>query len=369
MMDKERRDGRMVLAALPGLGPVTVRRLDRELSGRAETLLTMSADQRRAWCRSSVCEELAAPERYLALDKVKAELGRMPADFLTDEDEGYPERLLPYTDRPLGLYRYRAGVELGQRCLAIVGTRRPTSYGRKQARLFASGLSEAGFTIVSGMAEGIDTEAHRATLERGGRTAAFLGGGLRRCYPTSNRGLMEDIARSAGVWSEFPLWRNADRRSFPQRNRIVSGVSEGVLVIESGAVGGSLITARMAAEQGKPVYVVPGRIDSPESAGCHALLRDGAQLVTSVADILEDTDALPNGFSSSRERTHSSGLLPPTEQPAARVWAYLSDHASSTLETLVTELGVSVATMGTTLIQMEVDGYVTKRLDGHYERL
>ncbi len=364
MTDESRREGRMILAALPGLGPVSVRKLDAHLPGGAESLLMMDSSQWPAWCHPGVCRELSQRDHYLPVERVRSALQAMPADFVMDEDADYPARLVPYMDRPLGLYRYRARAALGQRSFAIVGTRRPSSYGRKQARRFASGLAEAGFTIVSGMAEGIDTEAHRSALAAGGRTAAFLGGGLQRCYPTSNRPLMEEIALSAGVWSEFPLWRTADRRTFPQRNRIVSGVSEGVLVIESGTTGGSLITARMAAEQGKPVYVLPGRVDSPESAGCHALLRDGAQLVTCVADILEDlrpSACLPIS------PAHASAKAPLPEGPGAPIWHFLKGQTSASVEEIVQELQMPVHRLGPLLIQMEIDGHLVKRLDGRYE--
>lgn len=367
MISQKRREGRMILASLPGLGPVSVRKLDAQLPEGAEALLGMDPARRAAWCHPNVCRELAAVEDYLPLARVRSTLAEMPADYVIDEDEAYPCRLLPYPDRPLGLYRYRAQIPLGARCFAIVGTRRPSAYGRKQARIFATGLAGAGFTIVSGMAEGIDTEAHRGALAAGGRTAAFLGGGLKRCYPASNRELMEEIALSAGVWSEFPLWRCADRRSFPQRNRIVSGVSEGVLVVESGLSGGSLITARMAAEQGKPVYVLPGRVDAPESAGCHALLRDGAQLVTCVADILEDLRSLPEAFAVPRGTPCQVESSPPLEGTAAAVWTLIQERDAVSLEGLATGLQCPVHRLGPVLIQLEVEGRIAKRLDGRYE--
>jgi len=221
------------------------------------------------------------------------------------------------------------------------------------------------------MAEGIDTEAHRAALEAGGRTAAVLGGGLRRCYPQSNRALMERIAESGGVWSEFPLWRSADRRSFPQRNRIVSGVSEGVLVVESGAAGGSLITARMASEQGKPVYVVPGRVDAPESAGCHALIRDGAQLVTCVEEIIEDLNGLPPALRQAQDARRPAPRRTPEPQlegTAARVWEVLGRRGSAGLDALAGELRLGAPEISRTLLELELAGHVARRLDGCYER-
>jgi len=363
----------MALAALPGLGPVRIRQLDRNLSGRVESLLEMADGDRARWCSPRLRTELAGYTRFFDPGKVRRELARLNADYLTCEDPGYPSRLAPYSDRPIGLYRCRAGTAFPERCLAIVGTRRPSSYGRGVARQFASELSKAGFAIISGLAEGIDTEAHRATLQAGGLTAAVLGGGLNRLYPSSNRELMADISLSAGVWTEFPLWRKADRRTFPQRNRIVSGVSEGVLVIESGEQGGSLITARFASEQGKPVYVVPGRIDSAASAGCHALIRDGAQLVTSAAEILEDLAYLPTplqqgGRAAAETRgTGDRDPMPQLDEGSARVWEFARDHAPVHPDAIAQGLSLPYSTASGLILDLELKGLLLRRLDGCYE--
>lgn len=364
----------MALGALPGLGPVNLRRLEKALDGGVERLLQMTAGERGVLCGQRVVDQLGEWRKYFDPDKVMHELRRLDADFVTFEETEYPRALGQYADRPIGLYRYRRGATFGDRCFGIVGTRQPTAYGRKMAREFATGMSRFGFTIVSGMAEGIDTEAHRATLEAGGQTAAVLGGGLNRCYPLSNRALMEEIADSAGVWTEFPLWRSADRRSFPQRNRIVSGISEGILVIESGIKGGSLITARMASEQGKPVYVLPGRADSFESAGCHALIRDGAQLVTRVEDILEDLHYLPEGLrdiavpKASDPIKGKSRPEPELTGVEAAVWDSLGKLSHAHIDTLANSLMVSVPEVSRAVMEMEISGLLAKRLDGCYER-
>ena len=360
----------MILAALPGLGPVNLRKLDRVLDGGVERLLQMDRAEQGNWCSRRVVEELADWRQHFPPERVFAELEKLPADFVTFEEDGYPERLQPFSDRPVGLYRSRPGLRLPQRSMAIVGTRKPSAYGRKMARLFATELCRHGFCIVSGLAEGIDTEAHRAALESGGTTAAVLGSGLNRLYPASNRHLMEAIRESGGVWTEFPLWRQADRRSFPQRNRIVAGVSEGVVVIESGVQGGSLITARMASEQGRPVYVLPGRVDSPESAGCHALIRDGAQLVTAVEEILEDLEYLPGAL-----RTIGHPGIPaqrPKREPQleglqAGIWRFLGDHGPANLDEIAGGTGAAVATVSGAVLEMEVNGLLCRRLDGCYE--
>jgi DNA processing protein len=373
-MSLDRRTSLMILSALPGLGPVKIRKLDGMVPGGVERLLDMTTEERHCWCSKPVVEELEHWETCFDPNKVPSELEEMGADFITFEDEAYPERLRHFGDRPVGLYRCRADCPAPTRTLAIVGTRKPTAYGRRITREFAAGLSRKGFCIISGMAEGVDTEAHRSVLEMGGLTLAVLGGGLKRCYPASNRMLMKEIMQSGGVWSEFPLWRRADRRSFPQRNRIVAGMSEAVLVIESGSTGGSLITARMASEQGKTVYVIPGRIDSPESTGCHALIRDGAQLVTTVEDILDDLNYLPGLLQATNE--HRKGIskpvqseyCPPLDGVAARIWELLKDQGCARMDTLASGLQIPVAEVSRHLMELEVDGHVCRRLDGQYER-
>lgn len=362
----------MALAAQPGLGPVQIRQLDSLGDGCLEALLEMEQSGLAALLGPAKAKALEDWRRHFDPPRVAEELERIGADFLTCEDPGYPEGLAPFSDRPVGLYRCRAQTPFPERCLAIVGTRQPTGYGRGIARLFGAELSRAGFAIISGLAEGIDTEAHRAALSAGGRTAAVLGGGLNRLYPASNRDLMREIADSAGVWTEFPLWRKADRRTFPQRNRIVSGVSEGVVVIESGAKGGSLITARLASEQGKAVYVVPGRIDSPVSDGCHALIRDGAQLVTSAEDVLEDLAYLPAPLRAGGRPRAPTKVANATSQPelegnSARVRNLLLERGPVHPDTIALDLEIPLPDTSRLLLELELRGILMRRLDGRYE--
>jgi len=372
-MSITRRLGLMALAALPGLGPINLRKLDQRIEGGVERLLEMEVNERGLWCRGRVLEQLDNWRNYFEPEQVEEELARMGGDIITCEESGYPQALKPYADHPVGLYRCRAGSQIDKRCIAIVGTRKPSAYGRRVARDFSAELSRCGFTIVSGLAEGIDTEAHRAAISGGGKTVAILGGGLKRCYPLSNLGLMKEIEESGGVWSEFPLWRRADRRSFPQRNRIVSGVSEAVLVIESGGTGGSLITARMASEQGKSVYVIPGRIDAPESTGCHALIRDGASLVTSVEEILEDLSYFPAPLQTGAWAKpqaapgHGKSGAGLTGVPS-QIWEVLGKLGSAHADDLAGEIGHPIAGVLQATMEMELSGHLSKRLDGRFER-
>lgn len=368
----------MILAGLPGMGPVMLGRLEGLMGGEVRGLLEGGAEV-EAYCGKGLGRQVREWRRHMDLDRVEGVLREMGADYVVRGEAGYPEELGPYEDRPIGLYRYRGGVELGEASIAVVGTRRPTAYGRKVARQFAGELAAAGYTVVSGLAEGIDTEAHRAAMKAGGRTAAVLGGGLKRCYPRSNEVLLERVAESAGVWTEFPPWRQADRRTFPQRNRIVSGVSRAVLVVESGPQGGSLITARLGAEQGKAVYVVPGRIDMVESSGCHALIRDGAQLVTGVEEILEDLRGQPWSWGRGAGGKEASAAVgvgvsggvvvePELGGLAGEIWGLLRDGTAHHADEMAMDRGVGGPEVQRVLLELEMLGHVTRGLDGRYVR-
>jgi DNA processing protein len=204
-------------------------------------------------------------------------------------DSDYPAALKPLYDPPLVLYIKGALDPDDVMSVALVGTRAPTWYGRSQTERFARLLAARDVAVTSGLARGIDTIAHEATLQAGGRTIAVIGSGLRNIYPAENARLAERVGSRGALCSEFCLHASPNPRNFPRRNRIISGLSRGVLVVEAGARSGALITADWALEQGREVFAIPGRIDSPQSAGCHALLKQGAaKLVVSVEDILEE---------------------------------------------------------------------------------
>ncbi|MCR9198135.1 MAG: DNA-processing protein DprA [Planctomycetaceae bacterium] len=204
----------------------------------------------------------------------------------------YPASLQEVADAPSVLYvrgEYLAGDELA---IGIVGSRRCTAYGRKQAQRLAAGLARAGFCVISGLARGIDAVAHRAALDAGGRTIAVMATGVRQIYPPEHAELAMDIVEQGAVVSEFPLDQRPSPGLFPQRNRIISGLSLGVVVIEATRNSGALYTARHAMEQGREVFAVPGHVDSLGSEGCHDLIRDGVTLVRGVDDILEELGPL-----------------------------------------------------------------------------
>jgi DNA processing protein len=307
------------------------------------------------------------------LQKEKAEMTRAGMQFLTEED--YPELLRQIYDPPVGLYLKGAAPK--NPCIGVVGTRQPSLYGQRLCHEIVSALAEAGFCIVSGMARGIDSIAHKAALSVGGETIAFLGCGLDIIYPPENLNLYREISEKGGVLSEFPLGRKADRRTFPMRNRLVSGISSATIVIESAASGGSLITAQFAAEQGRLVFALPGRVDQPESAGCNQLIRDGAILVRNVRDILDEMEnSFLCGMTFSKKntdnplhknRTAESFRIENFTTEEREVFSVLKDGACLALEEMVEKVSLDFSSLSSTLSMLEINGVLEKRSDGKFE--
>lgn len=236
--------------------------------------------------------------RQVSADEELERASKTGVQVITWEDETYPALLKEIADPPLVLYVAGDVTALDTPSIAIVGTRHPTVYGRETARRFAYQLGVAGYTITSGLAEGIDTEAHMGALKAKGKTVAVLGGALDCLYPKSNTKLAREIATSGGaVISEYAFGRQPDRQTFPMRNRIVSGLSRGVLVVEAPLNSGTLITAGQGMEQNRSVMAIPGRIDSAASQGCHKLLKEGARLVTSPEEVIDEVQDLFVGTS------------------------------------------------------------------------
>lgn len=224
-----------------------------------------------------------------AEEKKAAKHGIRIVTFIEDE---YPAALKEIHDPPLALYVQGTITAADRHAIAVVGTRHATHYGASVADRLAYGLSKAGFTIVSGLARGIDTTAHQAALKAGGRTLGVLGSAIDQFYPKENRALADRMAGQGAVISEYPLGRQADRQTFPYRNRIVAGMCMGLVVVEAGEKSGAVITANAALEQGRHVFAVPGRIDNPSARGCHALIKTGAKLVETIDDIVDELQML-----------------------------------------------------------------------------
>lgn len=237
--------------------------------------------------------------------------------ILARGQSGYPPLLGEIFDPPGILFLRGELLPADRAAVAIVGTRRATRYGLNQAERFAAGLARAGVTVVSGLAFGIDAAAHRGALAAGGRTVAVLGGGLLNLYPAEHRNLADEVAAHGALVSELPPRFPVRREGFPQRNRVISGMSLGVLVVEAPRRSGALITAAHAVEQGREVFALPGPIDSPASGGCHGLIRDGAKLVESVDDILEELQPLLDAAGTAAAPTSATAASPPDQPPSA----------------------------------------------------
>jgi DNA processing protein len=296
-------------------------------------------------------------------------MAKSGASFITPDDVGYPKLLKEINDPPIGLYR-KGQYTFDQPCIAIVGSRRTTLYGQGVAKKFGSELARLGFCVVSGLARGIDTAAHEGALSVGGKTAAVLGCGIDIVYPPENLALYRQIEEQGAIVSEFPFGRRADRQSFPMRNRVVAGMCEAVVVVETDVSGGSMITARFAGEQGRLIFAVPGRIDQASSQGCHQLIRDGATLLTSVDDILSELNYLdglrPRPIP---EKTNASKSIPLASLNEAEeaVLDQFRGGAMLTLDALAAQTGRSAAELSATLMMLELKRLVVKRADGSFE--
>lgn len=289
-----RTEAYLVLNSLRLVGPVRVRKL-RELFGAVEGLFAQPT-QRLAGVQGvgqAVAESIRGWEKTFDLGAELEKIRKLGLQVVDCEDPAYPPLLREIHDPPLVLY-YRGHLDAVKgACIAVVGTREATGYGIDLAKKLGYQLAFAGIGVVSGLARGIDTAAHQGALAAKGRTAAVLGCSLDQVYPAENEVLAERMAEAGGcVLSEFCLGTPPDRQTFPMRNRIVSGLSKGLLVIEAARASGAMITARQALEQGRQVFAVPGRIDHPQSGGCHQLIKDGARLVESVEDVLAEFEFL-----------------------------------------------------------------------------
>lgn len=267
---------------------------------------------------------------------VEAELHEIEArglKVITLRDADYPKALRAIEDAPPVLYLKGDYVEKDELAIAMVGTRRPSPYGVMIAEKLAKELGQMGFTIVSGLALGIDTATHRGALAAHARTIAVLGGGFLNIYPQENKNLMEEIARSGAVMSEFSLKTLPDRWTFPRRNRIISGLSRGVVVVEAPQRSGALITAKYALDQGREVFAVPGPITEEASKGTHQLIQQGAKLVTDIDDILMEFADLKETLASCRSRPHEPHpVLSPVEEQVFRVLEYEPLHFNDVVE-------------------------------------
>ncbi|HVE52596.1 MAG TPA: DNA-processing protein DprA [Ramlibacter sp.] len=371
-MERDELAGWLRLALTPEIGSATARRLLASFGLPATLFAQDQAAHAQVVGTQAAAALRSEPEGLQAqLDATLAWLDedRAHRRVLTLGDPDYPAALLAIEDPPVLLYRMGLPGPAPQRALAIVGSRNATPQGLQNARRFGRAFAEAGVTVVSGMALGIDGAAHEGALEGAAQgtlaTIAVVGTGLDRVYPKQHRDLAHRIAERGMLLSEYAIGTPPLPANFPRRNRLISGLGQGTLVVEAAVQSGSLITARMAAEQGREVFAIPGSIHSPHARGCHALLRQGAKLVESAQDVLEDLRFVlpaPAPAADAQARDEDGG-----EGEDALLEALGHDPAG--LDALIARTGIPAPLLQARLLELELAGELARLPGGLYQRI
>jgi DNA processing protein len=348
------REAIVALNLLPKIGPVRVRRLLDAFGDNPAAILGAAKD--RLMRVDGIGEETARilhgwQDHADPLAEIR-EATERGISIVTQEDEDYPAPLRDAYDPPLLLYVWGKLEARDRHAISVVGSRRATLYGKQATKKLSYQLAQSGFTIISGLARGIDTAAHEAAVAANGRTIAVLGSGLGKLFPQENLALAERIANGHGaVVSEFSIHTSPDKQTFPMRNRIVAAWARAVLVVECPAWSGSLITANLASEYGKPVFAVPGPIDKPTSDGCNQLIRDGATLVADASHILDDLGELP--FARSAMVKEEATDFPELPEEEASVFAVVTADESP-VDRIIERSGLPAHVVTATLMKLEM---------------
>jgi DNA processing protein len=351
------------LTLTPGLGPAALRALLKEY-GLPQAVLGASRSALARYLRPEVVEALHSAALAGPVERTLAWLREPGRHLLTLADRDYPRLLLEISDPPPVLYCRGRTELLARPTLAIVGSRNASAQGRRDAERFAHAFSAAGVTVVSGLAQGIDAAAHRGALAAEGSTVAVLGTGADLVYPPANAALAEAIGGRGLLVSEFPLGTPALAHNFPRRNRLISGLALGCVVVEAAIASGSLITARLAAEQGREVFALPGSIHSPLAKGCHALIKSGAKLVECAEDVFAE---LPRLGAGARARSvPRAAPAPPAQEDA--LLAHMGFEPVD-VDSLCARSGLGAERIAAALLRLELDGRVAALPGGLYQRL
>lgn len=348
------------LSSIPGVGRATFRRLV-SVFGSPERVLSASPDDLKEidGLSDKVLQGLGAfPWRDVA-ERETGKAREAGVSIVTMDDAAYPENLRSAADAPVLLYVKGTLREADRNAVAIVGTRTPTHYGKTVTHRIAEDLASRGVTVVSGLARGIDTQAHRGALAAGGRTIAVLGSGIDVAYPPENRGLLDEISRAGAVVTENPFGTKPEAGYFPARNRIISGLSRGTVIVEAARDSGSLITADYTQKQGRKLFAVPGNVGSPVSRGPNSLIRDGAALVESADDVVR---AL--GLKGSPSAGRDAQPRPVLSDEESAVFGCLRDEPRH-IDSITAETGRPPARISGALMTLELKGLV-KQLPGKY---
>ena len=352
----------LALSLTRGVSGESARRLLKEF-GSPDAIFAASGASLKAIVKTGVATEITKGYTEETVAPVLSWLEDNNNHIVTLADKEYPQALLNIPDPPILLYVKGRLDLLNSTAMAIVGSRNATPQGSSNAEAFAKSLSDAGLCIISGMAHGIDAAAHRGALHGQGSSIAIIGTGMDKVYPAANRDLAHSLAQQGTLISEFPLGTPPLASNFPRRNRLISGMSIGCLVVEASLQSGSLITARLAAEQGRDVFAIPGSIHAPQSKGCHTLLKQGAKLVESAQDILEEI----------------SGLLPIAAHNSVNKSTEIPDTGHVLLEhigfdpvdidTLSARCGLTIAELSAMLLTFELEGRISTLPGGLYQRI
>ncbi|MFZ7128666.1 MAG: DNA-processing protein DprA [Desulfobacterales bacterium] len=354
-MDADRSLPWLRLKAVSGIGDLLFTRLIRRFSDPAAVFA--AKDRYLLEVTGMTPRLISCIRRQAITGEILEDLERVRKKgcrLLTQNDPDYPQLLLEIPDPPPVLYVI-GEIRSDRAAVAVVGSRNATGYGLETTGRLSRQLAQNGITVVSGMARGIDTAAHEGTLDAGGRTIAVMGCGLDTVYPPENRRLFHRIAEHGAVISEFPMAAGPDPHHFPRRNRIISGLTLGTVVVEATHRSGSLITARMALEQGREVFAVPGSVHSFKSTGTHSLIKQGARLVESVADILDELPRI--GRVESAAATTRKPVAPPLSETEAAVVAAIGPYERQ-FDELVRTLAIPAGRLSGLLLQLELKGVI-----------
>lgn len=351
------------LSLSSGIGPIRVRQLRNHFGGLAATLAAPLSQLRQV---QGIGNKLALLVQSAGQIEIERELDHClenQIDILTPQCETFPPLLSQIPDPPTMLFVRGGILPRDELSVAVVGTRRPTRYGLKQAERFGYELAKAGFTVVSGLARGVDAAAHKGAIRAGGRTIAFLGGGVSNIYPPEHVQLAEDVTAQGALISESAPLTSPLAGAFPQRNRLITGMSLGVIIIEAAIRSGALISARMAMEQNREVFALPGQIDNPVALGCLRLIGDGATMVTSVDDVIEQIGPLHRPAEVGPGETVRNGAELQLNDRERTVLQAI-ETAPTMIDQIVAESGIPVHQVLSTVSVLEIKRLV-QRINGH----
>lgn len=359
----QREDWRywLALRLVHGVGNVTYRELLAHFATPQAVFTASAADLTASGVHPEVARAITAFDQWQTVETELRNIARTGVRLVTRKDEEYPVNLTHLHDPPPFLYVRGSFVPGDRVAIAMVGSRLASTYGRGVARDLARGLAEKGVTIVSGLARGIDAEAHRAALAAGGRTVAVLGSGLDVIYPSEHRALAAEIPASGALVSEFALGSKPDAVHFPYRNRVISGLTLGTVVVEATESSGSLITARCALDQNREVFAVPGNVTAQRSRGPHRLIKEGAKLVESIEDILNEIAPV---LAPARPAAPAASAV--TLEPHESTLVRLFDGDPLHVDVLIARSGLGAARVLEVLLGLELKGVVTQLPGTHF---